>query len=247
MYKMSRKSQDIFKHMVPADPAAIDIRYSLTFRTVSWRFHNSTVILGDSNTNGLNFCGVSHTGPVVGTFGRSMPGKQIPTYYVDMIDPAHCLGYSNVVVHCGINSVRKRFVQSSDDVRKVYNEFKVKLNLIRKYNKNIKIIVCPLLPTKLIHYNRNANMFNNLIYNDLINSNIDIIVANHGSTTFVDSHGFLSKDLSTVKEGDVLHLNGKGKGQLAKLIKSYVFQRKRGNQVSNKLFSAAVSEGRGPT
>ena len=91
-------------------------------------------------------------------------------------------------------------------------------------------------------------MFNNLIASDLINSNISVIVANHGSSTFVDSEGFLCKSLSSVKEGDVLHLNGKGKGQFAKLIKSYVFQGKRSSrQVTNKLFSAAVVEGQGAT
>ena len=215
LYAMSRKSQDVYKHSIPADPEATGVRYSLTFRTVSWKFHNSTIVLGDSNTNGLKFCATNHTGSAVGTFGKSMPGKQIATYYVDQLNPAHCLGYSNVVVHCGINSIRKRHVRSVDDVRTIYEEFKNKLTVIRKYNKRCKLIVCPLLPTKFTEYNRKANMFNNLIASDLINSNISVIVANHGSSTFVDSEGFLCKSLSSVKEGDVLHLNGKGKGQFA--------------------------------
>ena len=176
-----------------------------------------------------------------------MPGKQKSTYYVDQIDPTQCLAYSNVVVHCGINSIRKNNIRSRDDVKRVYEEFKFRLNLIRKFNKNCRLFVCPLLPTKLADYNRKANVFNSCIWNDLVNdAKLNIIVV-CGFNSFCDEEGFLSNSLSSLRQNDVLHLNGKGKGQLAKLIKTTIFQSKGSKQGSSKLFSAVVSEGRAPT
>ena len=244
LYTMSRKSQDVYKHGIPVDSQAVGIRYSLTFRTVSWRYHKSTVVVGDSNTAPLTFCAIDHTGRTEGTFGKSMPGERVTAFEVEEIDPVQCLGYNNVVVHCGINSIRKDHVRSHDHVEAIFDQFKYKLSLIKKLNKNCKLFVCPLLPTKNLDYNRKANIFNNLLRNDLVNTNLGVIIVD-GFDSFLDKDRILSKDLSSSKTGDTLHLNGKGYGQLARLIKSSIFQdRRRGNRiVSNRLFTSAVSGG----
>ena len=211
---------------------------------MSWRYHNSTIILGDFNTTDLNFCSIDQNRSAVGTFGRSMPGKQHPTYHVNEIDPVQCLGYSNVVVHCGINSIRQNCVNSHKDVKIIYDEFKSKLDLIKKLNRNCKLYVCPTLPTKRVDYNRKANLFNSFIRNDLVNTNLGVVVVD-GFDSFLDHDGFLAKELSRSKQGDTLHLNGKGIGKLAKLIKTTIFEGKhRGSRiVSNRLFSSVVSGG----
>ena len=71
------------------------------------------------------------------------------------------------------------------------------------------------------------------------------VVIVDGFDSFLDKDRILGKDLSSSKTGDTLHLNGKGYGQLARLIKSSIFQdRSRGNRiVSNRLFTSAVSGG----
>ena len=87
LYSMSRASQQFYKHRIDRNEALVDtdVRVSFTFRSVHWRNHNSTVILGDSNTGGLKF----------GTSGRSfrasMPGRREKAFTIDELDPMRCL------------------------------------------------------------------------------------------------------------------------------------------------------------
>ena len=116
--------QDIFRHEIIAGDEDVDInavRYSFTFRRVSWRFHNSTVIIGDSNTEKLAFCDVDDTKEKAnGTFGRAMPGMRAKGYLVNEIDPSDALGYSNVVLLCGINSIKGRAITSREDIKGIF-------------------------------------------------------------------------------------------------------------------------------
>ena len=93
-----RHSQDFWHNSVVADDSIADCRYSFTFRHLSPVFLNSTAVIGDSNTKGLNF-GV---GP--GSFGRWFPGKCIKASHVNQIPEPHNIGpYRNIVLHSGIN------------------------------------------------------------------------------------------------------------------------------------------------
>ena len=50
MYRMTRHSQDYYKHQIKAEPdQANGPRYSLTFRSIHWSNFNSTMLIGDSN------------------------------------------------------------------------------------------------------------------------------------------------------------------------------------------------------
>ena len=55
LYTMSRKSQEFFQHEIGSGRTESGTRYSLTFRSISRWNSNSTCIIGDSNTGGLNF------------------------------------------------------------------------------------------------------------------------------------------------------------------------------------------------
>ena len=144
LYTMSRLSQELFKHEInPDNSSELGVRYSLTFRSLSWTNHNSTIIYGDSNTEKLKF------GCEVNMFGKSMPGERFTANTIDQIDPLKCIGYSNVVIHCAVNDVKSRGVESNDDIRAIYNKFVDKVRDIRSINKQANIYVSPLLPTRL--------------------------------------------------------------------------------------------------
>ena len=245
VYSMTRKSQDLFKHEIVAGDVNVDVsavRYSLTFRRVSWRFHNSTIQIGDSNTESLKFCDINAQS-AKGTFGKAMPGKQVCAYEVEEINPFDVLGYSNVVLHCGINSIRRREIASHKDIKAKFDILKLKVNQIQRVNKNCKIYVCPTLPTKLFDYNRKAAIFNRLIVNDLVRLNLGVYYV-QGFNSFMHKTGYLDQDLSRAKH-DSLHLNGKGLGKLVSLVKSTIFGGKRpgSRRVNSELYSDIVANG----
>ncbi len=234
LYTMSRKSQGIYKHAIDKNTSwgPNDVRISLTFRSVHWRNNNSTVIVGDSNTAGLKFAtfGDGASTEFKGTFGNAMPGKRIEAFTVGDLDPSQCVGYNNIVVHCGINNVRKPEIKSEDDVREIYIDFKTKINDIIQVNKRSKIYVNTLLPTKLADCNRKVKYFNKLIVEDLVNSYNEIKVIN-SYYKFADSRGHLtqhlSRELSSDNQPDVLHLNKIGLRVLSVVIKNSIFAVKR--------------------
>ena len=71
-------------------------RYSITFRSVGKNIKNSTIIIGDSNTNYLKFStGQLHE---KGTFRYNMTGERVETLHISQIDERKCLGYRNMVI-----------------------------------------------------------------------------------------------------------------------------------------------------
>ena len=235
MYSMSRISQACYKHQINKDPSwtGNDMRLSLTFRSVHWRNNNSTIVLGDSNTGGLKFASFgndSATRDFNGTFGNALPGKRVAAFVVDGIHAETCIGYNNIVIHCGLNNVRQADVVSDDDVLAIYTNFKSKINQLIHVNKRARIYVNLLLPTKLNECNKKIKYFNNLIINDLCRSYSRVkYIESHKK--FCDSNGFLSQNLSREfnadNQPDYLHLNDAGLKLLSVCIKNAIFNSKR--------------------
>ena len=230
---MSRASQEFFKHQIQKDDsiAETDVRISLTFRSVSWRNHNSTIILGDSNTGDLRF------GTHGATFRASMPGVQKFAYHIDELDPLLCLGFNNIVIHTGLNDIRKPSIRTADDVRSLYIDFKTQVDRIAKINSRARIFISPILPCRIADVNRKALMFNKLIFNDLIQFNRNYSTI-HGYDDFVNtSNGCLKEQYS---KGDDLHLNIEaGVRLLATLIKKSIFYRKQSHRKQSSSMSYA--------
>ena len=237
LYSMTRASQDLFKHSIVRNLslAASDTRFSLTFRSVHWRNNNSTVIIGDSNTCGLKFSGFgSNTTSIMnGTFGNAMPGKQVAAFTVEQLDPFKCTGFNNIVVHCGINSIRRDDITTEDQVKEVYTDFKTKISDIVSVNSRARIYVSTLLPTKLENVNKKLKLFNSLIVDDLPKSFKDIRIINHHSR-FSSVAGFLtpglSREFNSHGEPDQLHLNESGLRLFSFIIKSALFSRKKSQE-----------------
>ena len=237
LYKMSRNSQNFFTHRINECDMGTEIRYSLTFRVVGWRFKNSTCIIGDSNTGKLKF-GVGQ-----GTFGYVMPGKRVWAATIDEIDPICCSSYTNVVVLCGINNIKSKHIRNCNDVKELYTSLKHKVDEIRLFNKKAHIFVCPLLPTKSSELNKRALDFNRYILRDLCQScpGVSLVL---GFDEFLDQDGYLARDFSFT--GDHLHLNMAGARHLADLIKASISFKKGGSgRIMKKPYSSAVSEGTG--
>ena len=234
LYSMSRRSQSCYKHQINKDSswAGSDVRLSITFRAVHWRNNNSTLILGDSNTGGLKFASFGHSSSsdMNGTFGNAMPGHREAVFVVDDLDAAKCLGYNNVVVHCGVNDVRKPDIETEDHIREIYVKFKSKINQILHVNKRARVYVDLLLPTKLEACNSKIKYFNKLIAEDLCKSYNRVKIIDTFKK-FCDSNGFLAKNLSRefTRDNlpDNLHLNDGGLKLLSVAIKNVIFYKKR--------------------
>ena len=251
VYSMTRKSQEFFEHGIDPGSMGDGTRYSLTFRSISWKNRNATCILGDSNTGGLKFGNDSKR-----SFGSSFPGKQFPTPLVGDINPYNTCGYSNVVLMCGINNLKSDVVKNSTDVRSVFNLFVSKIEQIQKVNPRAHIFACPVLPTKRSELNRKGVCFNMMLMNDLLPSNFGVSFVD-GFQNFLDENGLLSRDLSRElykrKYPDCLHLNWKGLAKLGVIIRNTVLRRKSGGidkrtrtRVDGTSFRDVVTANRAP-
>ena len=234
LYVMSRDSQNFYQHRIDRDDSFIGVRYSLTFRSVHWRYLNSTCIIGDSNTKNIKF------GSGKGTVGDSTPGIQVYAPLIEYIDTRCCASFSNVVISVGVNNLKDRNI-GMNDVKDVYGIYKNKISEIKRLNEHCKIFVVPLLPTKMSNVNRKNINFNGFLFNDLLQS-FDSVSIVDDVAQFVDMEsGLLSESLSRYR-ADPLHLNSAGVGLLVRLIKNAIFQGKKSSKVhSNKLSSSAVS------
>ena len=225
IYSMSRKSQDFFKHRIDKGgiSAGCGVRYSLTFRSVSWQNKNATCLIGDSNTGHLSFGDQKQ-----GTFGAAMPGQRFFAPKVKDIDPSTCIGYKNIVLMCGTNDLKQHWVRREDDVRGILDELRMKVNQIQQLNPYCMIYICPVLPTKNMDINKKIFHYCIMVKNELVPEFSDVRYVS-GFDRFVDSQELLSRDLSRTVDRygrpDILHLNSQGTRILASLIKQTMFQK----------------------
>ena len=229
LYTMSQQSQGFWKHRMDACRSAPtdSVRYSLTLRCIRSSYTNSTVIIGDSNTKHLAF------GSGKGTFGNKLPGKCVEAFRIEDIKPEVCIGYQNIVVHVGVNNLkstkRPEMFRDTRDVN-VYGkfcEFRDKLDCIRSLCPKAKVIVSPILPTKIGWLNNRALEFNRYLfeYFDIVKqiSSLDFNV-------FLDlENGLLSDEYGCFKnkDTDMIHLGRKGIRKLAVLVRDAVLTSRR--------------------
>ena len=154
LYVMSKLSQLSWKHRIDQSDDSRELRYSITFRYVSQNSSDATIICGDSNTRFLKF------GTGKGTFGEKLPGKRVLAFTIDQIDPIICAGYKNVFIHCGINDIRHH----NADARSCADALIRKLDQICEICPSSKIVVSPILPTRLTHLNEKAKLFNQVLF-----------------------------------------------------------------------------------
>ena len=228
IYSMTRSSQELFTHGINKDSISSGKRYSITFRSVSFKNRNSTCIIGDSNTCGLKFGSDPKK-----SFGQWMPGKQVFTPVIEDIDPQVARGYRNIVVHCAINNLKKDEVKNLADIKRVFSMYVNKIECIQAVNPKAHVFICPPLPSKRAELNRKSLYFIKLIREELIPSNFGVTLVD-GIDGFLDEAGLLSQHLSRnlnrYQKPDYLHLNWKGLAKLGVLIRNTVLLRMNGGK-----------------
>ena len=236
LYVMSQESQFYWSHRIDKESSDLSTRYSITLRSVGKNYKNSTVIIGDSNTKYLKF---SHgKSKEIGTFGYMMPGKRVESYHIRQIEPQSCIGYRNVIIHCGINDIRDRSPgrDSSDpdpsDVEEHFNNLLLKIKDIKKLCPYTSIILSPILPTKSYKLNQRVVKFNRLLTHYLMHDKASEGVRAMNFENFVNSEGTLIKELgvfdtqnNTYNMKDILHLGKFGVRLLAKTFRESVLNK----------------------
>ena len=219
LYTMSRSSQGWFKHGIPSPEPGHDIdeRFSLTFRTLKRQFNRSILLVGDSNTKGINF------GSGSGKVGESFPGNRIKASRVKNIDPYQCIGYANVLIMCGTNDMRCENVTSKSDIDCVVDELRQKIGVIKQLCPSSKIFVIPVMPSRIPRMNVNIRMYNSLVDQMLEHCFTDVWY--QGIYSFLDPHGQLSQRLC--RPNDKIHLGPRGIAKLVTYMKTCVFLREK--------------------
>ena len=227
LYMMSRKSQAVWAHGIEKSAEFQGVRYAITFRTVGKRFNRSTAILGDSNTKHLKF------GKGKGTFGFNMPGETVYTPLIDHLDPWKCVGYSNIIVHCGVNNIKNHSANVPEAVDKLIR----KVEAIKSLCPNAKLTINPLLPTRSDLINAKAKQFNTLLFN-YMDRKADPLIQALNFDVFVDERSHLLKsELGRYNHYDILHLGSVGVRLLVKLVKVRVC----GSRVDGRAYSSVNS------
>ena len=241
IYAMSQPSQCFWTHRINHDDDTDEgLRYSMTFRSVSAHNKNSTILLGDSNTK-YHFLEGDKAVKGKSTFGAEMPGKRVPTFHISQIDPLCCLGYKNIILHVGVNDFNPRSKGRLDtdpdagDVRAHFANFAGKIKSIQALCPHAKLVVSPILPTKLKIYNDRAKRFNSMLF-QYMQSQPEIKVLNFNS--FLGRSDSLDNELgSYLNPQDPLHLGRTGIMKLANMFKDAIFR----SDVDGRAYSSILT------
>ena len=216
LYLMTKSSQSWFKHSM-LDVDTTQERYSVVMRNVDPLYCRSTLIVGDSNTKEIKF------GSGKGTLGEKYPGEKIKASRIQDIDPAKCVGYSNVVLVCGTNDLRP---VNKPDVTELSQLLLEKVKQLRVLNPLSKIILMPVLPTRNRSMNRNVMAFNRLVGKWVLQRR-DKFIVNPFVHEFLDNADLMGK--KWVREGDAdgIHLGPAGLCKFISIIKTTIYLREK--------------------
>ena len=133
-------------------------------------FKNFTIILGDSNTKHLNFSGGQRQEK--GAFGYRLPGERIETFHIHDIDEKKCIGFQNIIVHCGINDIRDNSPGHNptdpdpEDIESHVKNLITKICDIKQMCPYASLIVSPILYSiyLLEMLNSTSKLLNSMVY-----------------------------------------------------------------------------------
>ena len=233
----SRFAQDFWQHGISPDTSVSTERVSFTFRHISPRFLNSTILLGDSNTSKISF------GSGTGTLGVWMPGKRVKLGHIEALPDAVEIGpYRNIVIHTGINSINNRAHQRSETFLIHTLESKCK-DYMRVYPR-AKIHISLLLPTRLRHLNQRVENFNRAILDmSYVHRNIRIIDNANFGRFLSDEHGRWDMKDQRPLVSDSLHLGKRGIRMFAMNIKSAIIGQVKSRNRSRSYSSQGYQQG----
>lgn len=252
LYVMSKSSQHYWTHCMEEIDLGDGVRISITFRSVGDNYKNSTIILGDSNTKHLKFS--SGAKGEKGTFGYKIPGKRVETFHIGNIDPSNCIGYKNVVVHCGINDLRDsspgRLETDPEptDIAAHFQKLAEKVSAIKVLCPYASVHVSPVLPTRNLKLNQRVVAFNQMLFDFVANDKRGEGVKCLNFNQFLDANtGVLRDDLRVwdtqagcYSRRDILHLGRVGVRLLAGCVREIIFD----NHITSRSYSNVAQNSR---
>ena len=212
LYVMSRESQNFWTHRIEQGQITGGPRYSLTFRTVSRRYKNSLLVIGDSNTKRYKF------GEGKGTLGYWTPGRTEYTPKVEHINPVsyNIKSYRNIMVQVGVNDLKT--TRTPNDIVNVANNLMGKCHNIQNLNPDAKLYICPILPTRDSNMNKKIMYMNRFIQTHA-NNLFNVTLLN--CEDFADDYGLLRRNLCVGRE-DPIHINNVGVSKIVTVIKGHI-------------------------
>ena len=238
LYSMTRQSQNFIKHRIDAEPESREgVRYSLTFRCVHWKYFNSTLAAGDSNLQPIKF------GEGKGKVGASTPGKVTWSAHIGDLSPTDFMSYGNAVLMVGTNDLKKDTVKDIHDIRELYKLYKSKIINIQKLNPKCKVFICPVLPCKHPSVNHKIRLFNQFLFNDLVQTSFGVTVVGGFGQFLARGHTWTLSENLARPDHTGLHVNEAGTRLLVRLVKASMYSRKlsAGKITSNKTYRNALA------
>ena len=80
------------------------VHHCITFRSVNRSKKNSTLIVGDSNTNHMYFSYEKS----LSVLGRDIYGRRVQAFTIDEVEPINCIGSQNIVIQVGLNNLKNK-------------------------------------------------------------------------------------------------------------------------------------------
>ena len=204
----------------------IGVRYSFTFRDVAPQYLNSTIILGDSNTQHVKF------GSGKGTLGSWMPGKRIKAGHIGALPDVSNVGpYRNIIIHTGVNNINNVNHRQSNRALMELLEERIK-SYVSTYPKT-KIFVSLLLPSRSTPLNHRIRELNNLILDMTCRlDRVSVIENTIFGDSLSDEHGrWRSCDTDSndfePNINDILHLGKRGIRLLAMNFKNCIVSKNK--------------------
>ena len=148
-----------------------------------------------------------------------MPGERLYSPCIENLDPMACIGYSNIIVHCGINDIKN----SGSNVEESVNRLIKKVEEIRSLCPNSKLTINPILPTKSEFLNARCRQFNKALFY-YVDSQLDTKLKSLNFDVFLDNTSrVLKEDLGRyINKYDIIHIGSSGIKLLVNIVKERV-------------------------
>ena len=219
---MSAQLQHYWTHRIDT-PVISDssVHYCITFRSINRSNKNSTLIVGDSNTNHIYFSHEKNRSHL----GRDIYGRRVQTFTIDEIKPINCICFQNVVIQVGLNNLKNRYAEADGtiDINGIFDKCLLKVTAIKQLCPYSRIVVSPIPPTRIRGLNDKARRFNALLFSCLNKFWVEL-----GFNNFLDiNHDLLDDNLGRLRilnsgRRDKIHLGWLGISKLSLMTKEVI-------------------------
>ena len=223
IYKTSVKSQHYWSYGVDRPNSSEgSVTYILSFLSIHRSHQKSTVIVGDSNTHNISFH--NNNQKQRSDLGKDIYGKKVKAFIIDQIDPHEAIGYKNIAVQVGVNNLKRKYTNEYGivDIDSAFDARLRKIICIKQLCPTSRIIISPVMPTKIRDINDRAKQFNHRIF-----SCVNKFWNSLGFDSFLGNDGLLDDNMgryfnASIGRRDRIHLGRLGISRLSLMIRKAV-------------------------